>query len=113
MTKHDYSAIIDQVKDIKRISDEMNDPEVDKALALVIETIKKPDVSAHAHLAVTQLSALAAYFAVEATYYKNWGKAGIEERFKKDMYYTLNDALSQLADAIKYQAKQGAPKFNP
>ena len=113
MTKTDYRAIIDQVKDIKSIADEMQDPEVDKALAIVIDVMQRPDVSGKVHVAITQLSALAAYFAVEATFYKNWGKGGIQERFKKDMYYTLNDSLSQLADALKYQAKQGTPKFNP
>lgn len=113
MTERPETGTIEQIRTIKKISDQMDDANVDEALRLVVELIKKPDVnSADVSKAITKLSALAAYFATEASYYKGWGKAGIEERYKKDMYYTLKDSLNHLADAVKYQAKAGQGGFN-
>lgn len=106
MTEFEETGIIEQVRAIKRITDKMDDASVDKALAIIIELIKKPEVpSSDVKVAITRLEALAAYFGAEASWYKGWGKGGLEERYRKDMYYTLRESFQRLADAVKYQAK--------
>lgn len=114
MTEFDDTGIIEQVRAIKRITDKMDDPSVDKALAIVVELIKKPDVPSNdVKVAITRLEALATYFGVQASWYKGWGKGGLEERYRKDMYYSLRESFQRLADAVKYQAKiHGQIGFN-
>lgn len=114
MTESYGVGIIEEVRNIKNITDRMDDPAVDKALAIIVELLKKPDVNkAEISHAITRLEALSAYFGAEASWYKGWGKSGVEERYKKDMYYSLRESFQRLADAVKYQAKvHGQTGFN-
>lgn len=106
MTDSHNIGTIEQVRNVKQITDRMGDPEVDKALAIIVELLRKPDVKKDeiSH-AITRLEALSAYFGVEASWYKGWGKSGVDERYKKDMYYSLRESFQRLADSVKYQAK--------
>lgn len=114
MTESDETGMIEQVRAIKQITDKMNDESVDQALDIIVNLIKKPDVpSSDVHKAITRLDALGAYFGTQASWYKGWGKGGTEERYKKDMYYTLKESFQRLSDAVKYQAKShGQTGFN-
>ena len=89
--------------DLKRISEFMDDPELDEALTYVIQLIKKPDVPvAKVDKVIVKLSALATSFAFKATLFKGIAKGDTENRYKKDMYYTAKDSLRDLVDALKY-----------
>lgn len=86
----------------------MQDEDVDLALSRVIKLISKPDVPpAVAAKLIVELQALSAKFAVLATYYATVGKHGTEETHKKNVCFTLKEALSKLSDAMKYSVKAG------
>lgn len=109
MTNTSDYDILEQVEEFKAISEFMEDPALDEALAMVLNAISKPDVKfAEAAKIINKIQALATKFAFMATYYKTVGYDGQTEkekrtqRYKKDMYYTARDALDKLADAVKY-----------
>ena len=95
--------IISSVHEFVKLSEVVNDPDLDEALAYVVKLIEKPDVPpAAAVRTIVKLEALSAKFAFAQTFYKTFGKSGTEERYKKDVYYTARDAIERLVDALKY-----------
>lgn len=108
MTDSIDTSILSKVNELRWISEQLEDPELDEALAYVVKMIEKPDVPASAAApTIVKLSALAAKFSFAATYYKTYGNTGTGEagkvgRYKKDMYYTAADAIPKLVDALKY-----------
>lgn len=95
--------IISSVTEFVKLSEVVNDPDLDEALAYVVKLIEKPDVPPVAAVrTIVKLEALSAKFAFAQTYYKTFGKSGTEERYKKDIYYTARDAIERLVDALKY-----------
>ena len=54
---------------------------------------------------IVELQTLATKFAILGTYYQSIGKGGTKETHKKNVYYTLKDAITKLVDALKYAAK--------
>lgn len=103
LTELDKDAIMRQIAEFVMVAEKMDDPEIADALREVAVTIRYPDIPpAAAQKHIIKLQALSAKCAVSATWYKTYGKAGELEKFKKDMYYTLRDALDKLVDAIKY-----------
>jgi hypothetical protein len=95
--------IISSVEEFVKLSQVVNDADLDEALAYVVKLIEKPDVPpAAAVRTIVKLEALSAKFAFAQTFYKTFGKSGTEERYKKDVYYTARDAIERLVDALKY-----------
>lgn len=95
--------ILTEMKEFVKISETMEDPELDEALRYIIKLIEKPDIPAKAAVTViVKLEALAAKFAFAQAYYKTFGKAGTDERYKKDVYYTAREATVRLVDSLKY-----------
>lgn len=88
----------------------MQDPNVDRAMDIVLKLMSKPDVpAAKAVLLITELQAISTKFAIEATRYQTIaaGPARSESAHKKNLYKTLNSAIDRLVDALKFSAKQG------
>ena len=85
----------------------MKDKDLDDALELVIKLIMKPDVpSTKAPDLIVRLQALSTKFAVLARYYTTFEK-GVDASKKKNVYYTVSDAINKLVDSLKYSAKFG------
>jgi hypothetical protein len=85
----------------------MNDPDLDEALDLIIKLIMKPDVPAgKAPELIVRLQALAVKFAMLSRYYTTFEKGGDSSK-KKNVYYTVSDAIDKLVDAVKYMARFG------
>jgi hypothetical protein len=119
LTDTQNNDILAGVVALKRLSEEMNDPDLDEAIRLIGHAISKPDVPSNkATEAIVKLSALAAKFGMMSVYYKTFGMGGdnkaeaTKNRYRKDVYYTARDAINNLVDALKYiprteQLRQG------
>ena len=100
--------LVSEITEFVEVNEYLGDVDVEKVLAMVVKLIAKPDVPpAKAVKLIVELQALAAKFAVLATYYQGMGKGEANAVTKKNMFYTLRDAIGKLADNLKYSAKVG------
>jgi hypothetical protein len=103
-------TVIDQVSELtefNELKEFMNDPDLDEALDLIIKLISKPDVpSMKALELIVKLQALSAKFAMLARYYTSFEK-GTDASKKKNVYYSIADAIDKLAAAVKYSVRTG------
>lgn len=105
-------SILESIYELDAMSKQLNDPEFDKAMEIVIKCIKTPEVPVkQVAQVITQLSALSAKFAIATTWYKSFGKSGEKERWKKDAYYTARHAIDNLVDSLKYQQRAVERRF--
>ena len=104
-------SIIDLVSEVTEFNDMkeyMQDPDLDYALDLIIKIISKPDIpSSKAPDLIIKMQALAAKFAMLSRFYTTFEKGG-ENSKKKNVYYTAEEAINRLVDALKYSARYGA-----
>jgi len=100
--------LVSELTEFNDIKEYMNDKDLDYALDLIIKLIVKPDVpSSKAPDLIIKMQALAAKFAIMSRYYTTFEKGG-ENAKKKNVYYTAEEAINRLVDALKYSAKYGA-----
>jgi hypothetical protein len=100
--------LISEITEFNDMKDFMNDKDLDEALDLIIKLITKPDVPAtKAPELIVRMQALAAKFAMLSRYYTTFEKGG-ENSKKKNVYYTAEEAITRLVEALKYQARYGA-----
>lgn len=102
--------IASEITQFNDIVDFMQDEHLDKALHLVLKLLMKPDVPpAMAPRLIVELQALSTKFAIESVRYATIkrDKAGTDNNFKKNIYYSLKEALDKLVDALKYSARYG------
>lgn len=105
MAESTILELISEVTEFNDISEYMNDPELDEALALIIKLTMKPDIPpATAATIIVKLQALSAKFAVLARYYTTFEK-GADASKKKNVYYTTSDVIDKIAAAVKYSIK--------
>jgi hypothetical protein len=100
--------LISTVTEFNDLHEYMKDDQLDKALATIVKLLMNPDVpSAKAPMLIIELQALSAKFAVLASYYTTIAKdkAGTVNNNKKNVYYTANEAIDRLVDALKYSAR--------
>ena len=104
-------STIDQINMLTEFNDMkefMNDKDLDFALDLIIKLIAKPDVpSSKAPDLIVKMQALSAKFAMLSRFYTTFEKGG-ENAKKKNVYYTAEEAINKLVDALKYSARYGA-----
>lgn len=104
----DNFELLSMISEFNSIHEYMEDDELDRCLVNVVKLIMKPDVPAHrAPSLIVELQAMATKFAILSSYYSNQGRGGPKETHKKNMYYTLNAAITKLVDSLKYTAKSG------
>jgi hypothetical protein len=103
----DYTTLdwVSMVTEINDVHEFMQDEVVDEAMALIVKLCVKsgsvpPNVAAKL---VVHMQALAAQCAIKAKYYTVLNK----DSQKKNIYYTLEDALNNLVNAIKYSLRMG------
>jgi hypothetical protein len=100
--------VISELTEFNDIKEFMNDKDLDYALDLIIKLIAKPDVpSTKAPDLIVKMQALSAKFALMARYYTTFEKGG-ENAKKKNVYFTAEDAINKIVDALKYSARYGA-----
>jgi len=108
MTEKPVIELISELTEFNDIKQFMNDPDLDYALDLIIKLIAKPDVpSSKAPDLIVKMQALSAKFAIMSRFYTTFEKGG-ENSKKKNVYYTAEEAINRLVDALKYSAKYGA-----
>lgn len=99
--------LISMISEFNELHEYMNDEQMDRALELVVKfivragEIQPKDVPP----VIVELQALATKFAILSSYYGNMGKGGAREVHIKNMAYTMNSALTKLADSLKYLTK--------
>lgn len=99
--------LISQVTELNDLSEFMQDPELDRAMHLMVRLYNekgKMNPSQAAAL-IVELQALASEFAFKATFYMGIGKKGQAETHKKNVYMTAKEAINRLVDSLKYVSK--------
>jgi hypothetical protein len=97
--------VISELTEFNDMKEFMSDPDLDYALDLIIKLISKPDVpSSRAPELIIKIQALSAKFAMMSRYYTTFEKGGDNAK-KKNVYYTAEEALNNLAAALKYSMK--------
>ena len=108
MTDKSLIEVISELTEFNDMKEFMADPDLDYALDLIIKLITKPDVpSTKAPDLIVKMQALSAKFAMMSRYYTTFEKGG-ENAKKKNVYYTAEEAINRLVDALKYSARYGA-----
>jgi len=108
LTEKPLIELISEVTEFNDMKEYMNDPDLDYALDLIIKLITKPDVpSSKAPDLIIKMQALSAKFAMLSRFYTTFEKGG-ENAKKKNVYYTAEEAINRLVDALKYSARYGA-----
>ncbi len=100
--------LISKVTEFNDLHEYMKDEQLDKALATIVKLLMNPDVpTSKAPMLIIELQALSAKFAVLASYYTTIAKdkTGTPNNNKKNIYYTANEAIDRLVDALKYSAR--------
>lgn len=98
--------LVNEVAEFSDISDIMDDEQLTDALGIIVKLMMNPDVPAQKAVGlIVQLEAYAAKFKMLASYYTNVKK---DDRAKKNLYYSANEAVQRLVDSLKYSAKLGS-----
>lgn len=98
--------LINEVAEFADISEIMNDEQLTDALGIIVKLMMTPDVPPQRAVGlIVQLEAYAAKFKMLASYYTNVKK---DDRARKNLYYSANEAVQRLVDSLKYSAKLGS-----
>lgn len=98
--------LVNEVAEFTDISELMDDKELTDALGIIVKLMMSPDVPPQKAVGlIVQLEAYAAKFKMLASYYTNVKK---DDRAKKNLYYSANEAVQRLVDSLKYSAKLGS-----
>jgi len=98
--------LVNEVAEFTDISELMNDEQLTDALGVIVKLMMNPDVPAQKAVGlIVQLEAYAAKFKMLASYYTNVKK---DDRARKNLYYSANEAVQRLVDSLKYSAKLGS-----
>jgi hypothetical protein len=99
---------ISRLTEFNDLTEFMNDPQLDRALDLAIKCMANPDIaSAKAHRLIVELQAISFRFAVKSVEYATIKKdrAGTENNHRKNVYWSVKEALNDLVSALKYVAR--------
>lgn len=98
--------LVNEVAEFSDISEIMSDDQLTDALGIIVKLMMNPDVPPQKAVGlIVQLEAYAAKFKMLASYYTNVKK---DDRAKKNLYYSANEAVQRLVDSLKYSAKLGS-----
>ncbi len=99
--------LISKLTEFNDIKAYMNDKDLDEALNYIIQLIAKPNLPSNkAPDLIVKMQALSAKFSIMARYYTTFEKGG-ENSKKKNVYFTAEEAINKLVDALKYSARYG------
>lgn len=108
----DNSAeLISTIREFNDTHNFMEDEQLDRALSIVVKLIvnqgKIPAIKAVP--LIVELQALSTKFSVAAAQYATFdsGPARSDNAHKKNVYFSLREAINKLVDALKISAKYG------
>lgn len=96
---------VDMIEEISEVNELLNEDFVTTALDDIVKLAVRSDVpDAIARKLIVKLQAIAATFALRATFYANVqkGKVGSVEYQRKNLYYTLAAETDKIVAALKY-----------
>lgn len=99
---------ISKIGEFQELHEFMNDPELDEALAILVQVMVNPNLKPETNQKlIVQLQAYAAKFSMLASMYSTIKKApaGSPNNFKKNIYYTTAESIDKLVQALKYTFK--------
>lgn len=103
MAENNTIDLLNEMNHFNEISEYMQDPEIDKALAMIVKLIANPDIPpAKAAMLIVQLQSYSSKFAMLAAWYANVKK---DDRQRKNIYYSARESMDRLVDALKYTAR--------
>lgn len=97
--------LISEITEFNDLHEFMKDEHLDKVLSIVVKLLMNPDVpAAKAPQLIIELQAMSTKFSVLASIYSTImkDKAGTDNNNKKNVYYSVKEALDKLVDALKY-----------
>lgn len=99
--------LLSMISEFNSLHEFMQDEQLDRCLELVVKLIvRQGDIpQTQIPAVIVELQALATKFAILSSYYSNMGKGGQRETHKKNVYYTMREAIGKLVDALKYRMK--------
>ncbi len=105
MTDQNTLELINSITEFNDLHEYMNDPQLDKSLAIVVKLLMNPDVpAAKAPMLIIELQAMSTKFSMMASVYSTIAKdkAGTVNNNKKNIYYSAKESIDKLVDALKY-----------
>jgi hypothetical protein len=108
MSDKNTLELISEITEFNDLHEFMSDEQLDRALAILVKLIMNPEVpSAKAPMLIIELQAISAKLAILASFYSTIAKdkAGTVNNNKKNVYYSVKEALDRLVDALKYSAR--------
>lgn len=109
MSESNPLEYISEIQDMIDLHEFMSDPDFTDALELALKCIAKPDVPpAVAKVALVKMQAYAFKFRMQALVYTyvHTGKTGTTENVKKNAYFAITEQCHELAQTLKYIAKE-------
>lgn len=100
--------LVSKIREFNDLHTFMNDEQLDRAMTLVVKLVMNPEVpSRKAPALIVELQTLATVFAMNAAKYATFqsGPSRSVEAHKKNVYFSMKEALNKLVDALKYAAK--------
>lgn len=101
---------VQMIDEFVQLNDFLQDDDLEMFLDLLTKLIAKPGMEpGMAVKLIVILQALSAKYAVLAAVYTTIlrDKSGTENNHKKNIYYSLKEALDRIVDSLKYMAKVG------
>ena len=111
MSDKNTLELISEITEFNDMHEFMSDDQLDRALAILVKLIMNPEVpSAKAPMLIIELQAISAKLSILALFYSTIAKdkAGTVNNNKKNIYYSVKEALDRLVDALKYSARYSA-----
>ena len=99
--------VISAVWEYKEINDFLRDDRMTRALELLAVFFGSGGDIPYTKTAklIVELQLLSTDFATKAVYYQTIGKGESDSTHKKNIYYSMRDALTRLSDSLKYMMK--------
>ena len=95
--------MLNQIDDLYKIAEYMDDKEIQDALEFVAKVILKPDIPIEVvSRELVKLQAIGAKCAMKATYMANVDKS---DRPRKNLYYTASAEIDKIVSSLKYLLK--------
>lgn len=97
---------IGQHEQLVAVADLMNDDEFTDAVNEILRVMRRPDMlPQRASTLIQKLQATATLMGIRKQWYVAYGPKTPEGKFKKNMYFTIEERLDKMVDALKYMAK--------
>lgn len=100
---------LSECQDLVDLHDFMQDDDLAEAMDLCMKVIAKPDITpSAARNALAKMQGFSMKFRMQSMTYTfvNPGKGGTENNNKKNVYYTASQQCHEMAQTLKYLAKE-------